>query len=159
MLELRRQPRPKWHVIYIDVEGARDAADLFADILAQLASHPTYRRRIENIPGWQAAKDILSAADVSAKAGDLKVEFASAMRADWQRRPDQIRARLAATEAEGRLLIVIDELEAASREKPGWATQEALALLQRIIKAQQQRKRSGARFRYRLRHLLRGCCH
>ena len=113
MLELRRQPSPTWHVIYIDVEGARDAADLFADILAQLASHPTYQRRIENIPGWQAAKDILSAvANFSAKArvGDLKVEFASAMRTDWQRCADQILARLVATKAEGRLLIIIDEL-------------------------------------------------
>ena len=112
MLELRRRPHPKWHVIYVDVEGAADAADLFADILAQLASHPTYRRGIENIPGWRAAKDILSAANFSAGArvGELKVEFASAMRADWHRRADQIRARLAATEAEERLLVIIDEL-------------------------------------------------
>ena len=118
MLELRRRPHPNWHVIYIDVEGAADAADLFADILAQLASHPTYRRGIENIPGWQAAKNILSAANFSAKArvgelGELKVEFASAMRADWHRRADQIRARLAMPEAEEpeeRLLVIIDEL-------------------------------------------------
>ena len=112
MLELRRRPHPKWHVIYIDVEGAADAADLFADILAQLAGHPTYRRGLENIPGWQAAKDILSAANFSAKArvGELKVEFASAMRADWHRRADQIRARLAMPEAEERLLVIIDEL-------------------------------------------------
>ena len=112
MLELRRRPHPKWHVIYTDVEGAADAADLFADILAQLAGHPTYRRGLENIPGWQAAKDILSAANFSAKAraGELKVEFASAMRTDWHRRADQIRARLAATEADERLLVIIDEL-------------------------------------------------
>ena len=118
MLELRRRPHPNWHVIYINVEGATDAADLFADILAQLASHPTYRRGIENIPGWHAAKNILSAANFSAKArvgelGELKVEFASAMRADWHRRADQIRARLAMTEAqqaEERLLVIIDEL-------------------------------------------------
>ena len=112
MLEMERRPHPNWHVLYIDVEGAADAADLFADILAQLASHPTYRRGLENIPGWQAAKNILNAADFSAKArvGELKVEFASAMRADWHRRADQIRARLAATEAEERLLVIIDEL-------------------------------------------------
>lgn len=112
MLELRRQPRPNWHVIYVDVEGAADAADLFADILVQLAAHPAHRRGLENIPGWQAAKDILSAANFSAKTpvGDLKVEFASAMRTNWRRRADQIRARLAATEAEGRLLIIVDEL-------------------------------------------------
>lgn len=112
MLEMERRPHPNWHVLYIDVEGAADAADLFADILAQLASHPTYRRGLENIPGWQAAKNILNAADFSAKArvGELKVEFASAMCADWHRRADQIRARLAATEAEERLLVIIDEL-------------------------------------------------
>ena len=113
MLELRRRPHPKWHVIYTDVEGAADAADLFAGILAQLADHPTYRRGLENIPGWQAAKDILGAAsNFSAKArvGELKVEFASAMRTDWHRRADQIRARLAATEADERLLVIIDEL-------------------------------------------------
>ena len=112
MLELQRRPHPNWHVIYIDVEGAADAADLFADILAQLASHPTYRRGIENIPGWQAAKDIFSAANFNAKVrvGELKVEFASAMRTDWHRRADQIRARLAVMEAEERLLIIIDEL-------------------------------------------------
>ena len=112
MLEMERRPHPNWHVLYIDVEGAADAADLFADILAQLASHPTYRRGLENIPGWQAAKNILNAADFSAKArvGELKVEFASAMRTDWHRRADQIRARLAATEADERLLVIIDEL-------------------------------------------------
>ncbi len=112
MLEMERQPHPKWHVIYVDVQGAADAADLFAGILAQLASHPTYRRGLENIPGWRAAKDTLSAASKLTKAhvGELKVEFASAMRTDWHRRADQIRARLAATEAEERLLVIIDEL-------------------------------------------------
>ena len=112
MLELRRQPRPNWHVIYIDVEAAASAAELFADVLAQLASHPAYRHRIENIPGWQAARNILRAANISAKArvGDLKVEFASAMRADWHSRADQIRARLAAADAEERLLVIVDEL-------------------------------------------------
>ena len=49
MLELRRQPRPNWHVIYIDVEGAADAADLFADILVQLAAHPAHRRGLEQL--------------------------------------------------------------------------------------------------------------
>ena len=135
MLELQHEPRPNWHVIYVDVEGAADAADLFADILAQLASHATYRRGIENIPGWQAAKDILSAADFSAKArvGDMKVELASAMRADWHRRADQIRARLAATEAEGRLLIVIDELPLlVSRLVDGGKKQEAGLFLSKL---------------------------
>ncbi len=135
MLELRRQPRPNWHVIYVDVEGAADAADLFADILAQLASHATYRRGIENIPGWQAAKNILSAADFSAKArvGDMKVELASTMRADWHRRADQIHARLAATEAEGRLLIVIDELPLlVSRLVASGSRQDAELLLSKL---------------------------
>ena len=135
MLELRRQPRPNWHVIYIDVEGAADAADLFADILAQLASHSTYRRGIENIPGWQAAKNILRAANFSAKTrvGDLKVEFASAMRVDWHRHADQIRARLAATEAEGRLLIIIDELPLlVSRLVDNGLKQDAELLLSKL---------------------------
>ena len=135
MLELRRQPRPNWHVIYIDVEGAAGAADLFADVLAQLASHPTYRRGIENIPGWQALKSILSTANFSAKAriGDLKMELVSAMRADWHRRADQIRARLAATEAEGRLLIIIDELPLlVSRLVDNGARQEAELLLSKL---------------------------
>ena len=136
MLELRRRPHPNWHVIYIDVEGAADAADLFADILAQLASHPTYRRGIENIPGWQAAKNILSAANVSAKArvGELKVEFASAMHADWHRRADQIRARLAMPEAEERLLVIIDELPllVARLVDNGPRRRAALAVLSRL---------------------------
>ena len=135
MLELRRQPRPNWHVIYIDVEGAADAADLFADILAQLAGHPTYRRGIENIPGWQAAKNIFGAANFSVKAGvgDLKVELASAMRVDWHRRADQIRARLAATEAEGRLLIIIDELPLlVSRLVENGPKQDAELLLSKL---------------------------
>lgn len=113
MLELRRQPRPNWHVIYIDVEGATDAADLFADILAQLAAHPAHRRGLENIPGWQAAKDILRRATNlrgKVRLPGFKMELAGAMRADWHRRADQIRARLAATKAEGQLLIIIDEL-------------------------------------------------
>ena len=135
MLELRRQPRPNWHVIYIDVEGAADAADLFADILAQLAGHPTYRRGIENIPGWQAAKNIFGAANFSVKAGvgDLKVELASAMRVDWHRRADQIRARLAATEAEGRLLIIVDELPLlVSRLVENGPKQDAELLLSKL---------------------------
>ena len=122
-------------MIYIDVEGAADAADLFAGVLAQLASLPAYRRRIENIPGWQAASKILGAANISAKAsvGDLKVEFASAMRADWHRRADQIRTRLVATEAEGRLLVIIDELPLlVSRLMDNGARQDAELLLSKL---------------------------
>ena len=135
MLELRRQPRPNWHVIYVDVQGAQDAADLYADILAQLADHPKYRRGIESIPSWQAAKDILSAANFSAKTpvGDLRVEFASAMQADWHRRADQIRARLAATQPEGRLLIIIDELPfLVSRLVDNGAKRDAELLLSKL---------------------------
>ena len=57
MLELRRQPRPNWHVIYVDVEGAADAADLFADILAQLASHPNVSARHREHPRLAGGKE------------------------------------------------------------------------------------------------------
>ncbi len=135
MLELQDQPRPSWRVIYVDVQGAKNAADLYADILAQLAGDPTYRRTIENIPGWQAAKNILNATNFSAKAhvGNLKVEFASAMRGDWHRRADQIRARLATTEAEERLLIIIDELPLlVSRLVENGAKRDAELLLSKL---------------------------
>ena len=113
MLELRRQPRPNWHVIYIDVEGAADAADLFADILVQLAAHPAHRRGLENIPGWQALRNTLRrAANLRAKVRfpGVKMELAAIVRAGWPRWADQIRARLAAREAGERVLIIIDEL-------------------------------------------------
>ena len=59
MLEVRRKPCPSWDVLYVDVEGARGAADCFAAILAELAANPTYRRGIEGIPGWNAIASVL----------------------------------------------------------------------------------------------------
>ncbi len=43
MQELQRNPRTNWDVVYIDVEDARGAADLFARIIAGLAQDGRYR--------------------------------------------------------------------------------------------------------------------
>ncbi|MCY4059575.1 MAG: ATP-binding protein [Gammaproteobacteria bacterium] len=41
MRELHRDPRANWDVVYVDVEDARGAADLFARVMAELAQHAT----------------------------------------------------------------------------------------------------------------------
>ena len=91
---------------------------------------------IENIPGWQALKNTLRrAANLRAKVRfpGVKMELAGTMRADWHRRADQIRARLAATEAGGRLLIIIDELPVlVSRLIDNGARQDAELLLSKL---------------------------
>ena len=43
MLELHRDPRQNWDVVYVDLEYGDSPADCVAAILAGLAAHPTYR--------------------------------------------------------------------------------------------------------------------
>ncbi|MDE0055406.1 MAG: hypothetical protein OXT64_14315 [Gammaproteobacteria bacterium] len=63
MRELHPDPRANWDVVYVDVEDARGAADLFARVMAELAQHGRYRNRLGSgqLPhalrsGWASLK-------------------------------------------------------------------------------------------------------
>ncbi|MYN65977.1 MAG: ATP-binding protein [Acidobacteria bacterium] len=110
MLELRRAPRRKWDVVYVDVEGAAGAADCVAAIVAAPAADPRYRNRFEAIPFSNAVKDVLARLQ-SVSVDVLRVELKDAIGREWEHAADQLLARLTSLpDTGGNLLIIIDEL-------------------------------------------------
>ena len=112
MLELRRKPRAKWHVVYVDVEGVSGPADWVAAVMAELAGSPTYRTWLEAVPFGKSLSDVwqqLGTAQVTSPF--LRVELRSAMGNEWPDAMDRLQARLAKLpEANAHLLIIVDEL-------------------------------------------------
>ena len=110
MLELRRAPRKKWDVVYVDVEGAAGPADCVAAIVAELAADPRYRNRFEGIPFSNAVKDVFARLQ-SVSVDVLRVELKDAMGREWEHAADQLLARLTSLPDTGsNLLIIVDEL-------------------------------------------------
>lgn len=112
MLELRREPRPNWHVAYVDVEGAESPSDFVATVISELASAPAYRSWLEAMSWGRTVGDLwaqLRGAQISIPF--LRVELKSALGSEWADAMDRLQARLAALpEDDGRLLIIVDEL-------------------------------------------------
>ena len=107
MQELQRDPRADWDVVYIDVEDARGAADLFARVLAELAQDGRYRNWLESglLPhalrsAWASLKHVKT----------LGVELTKALGRDWASAADYLEKRLERLPDGRRLLIIIDEL-------------------------------------------------
>ncbi len=134
MLELHREPREDWEVIYIDVEGGDGPADCVASILAALAAHPKYQTRIEAMPFSNAVKDLLRGVSVGASISVLQVELKQAIGSDWGQAADQLEARLTSLDdAGGKLLIIVDELPILiSRMLRGEQKGDAELLLSRL---------------------------
>ena len=134
MLELHREPREDWEVIYIDVEGGDGPADCVASILAALAAHPKYQTRIEAMPFSNAVRDLLRGVSVGASISVLQVELKQAIGSDWGQAADQLEARLTSLDdAGGKLLIILDELPILiSRMLRGERKEEAELLLSRL---------------------------
>ena len=112
MLELRREPPPNWHVVYVDVEGAESPSDFVATVIAELASTPAYRSWLEAMPLGRTVGDFwaqLRGAEMSVPF--LRVELKSALGNEWADAMDRLQARLAALpEGDRHLLIIVDEL-------------------------------------------------
>ena len=112
MLELRREPRANWHVVYVDVQGVSGPADWVAAVMAELAVSPTYRTWLEAVPFGKSLSDVwqrLGNAQVTSPF--LRVELRSAMGNEWPDTMDRLQARLSQLpEANAHLLIIVDEL-------------------------------------------------
>ena len=107
MRELHRDPRANWDVVYIDVEDARGAADLFARLISELAQDGRYRNWLEagRLPhalrsGWASFKHVKV----------LGVELEKALGRDWAPVADYLEKRLERLPEGRRLLIIVDEL-------------------------------------------------
>lgn len=107
MRELHRDPRANWDVVYVDVEDARGAADLFARVMAELAQDGRYRSWLGSgqLPhalrsGWASLK----------RAKVLGVELERTLRSDWPPAADHLERRLERLPDGRRLLVIIDEL-------------------------------------------------
>lgn len=105
MLELKRDPRAGWDVVYIDVEAEEGAADLFARVEAALLQHPRYRT-------WFTSGrfQVRSALDSIKQVKALKLEIKRTTGRNWARAADRIERQLEHQLDGRRLLIVIDEL-------------------------------------------------
>lgn len=105
MLELERDPRAGWDVVYINVEAAESAADLLARVHAALLQHPRYRTWLKL--GWFRVTSAFAEVN-HAKA--LSVEIKRTLGRDWVRAADRLERQLERQSDGRRLLIVIDEL-------------------------------------------------
>ncbi len=107
MQELQRDPRANWDVVYIDVEDARGAADLFARVIAELAQDGRYRNWLESGRLPHALRSAwVSFTHVKA----LSVELKRALGRDWAPAADYLEKRLERLPEGRRLLIIVDEL-------------------------------------------------
>ena len=109
MLELNRNPKENWDVIFINVEGGSSAADFVATMLSEMAQHEGYRRWFEALPFWQNMKRA-SASIKSIGLKALRIELSGALDRDWGRAMDQLATRLAGVPDGRHLLMIVDEL-------------------------------------------------
>ena len=107
MRELQRDPRPNWDVVYINVEDARGAADLFARVIAALAQDSRYRNWLE---AGRLPQALRSAWTSLTHVKALGVELKRAVGQDWASTADYLEKRLERLPEGRRLLIIIDEL-------------------------------------------------
>ena len=75
MQELQRDPRERWAVIYVEVEGCDGAADCVAAILAAVAADPQHRSRFDAIPFSNAVKGVVQR--LQSVSLDVSARFAS----------------------------------------------------------------------------------
>ena len=112
MLELRRLPRPNWHVAYVDAQGAADPGDCVAAVIAELAAERSYRTWLEAVPLGKSVSDLWHkwrSGEVSSSF--LQVELRAALGSGWGEAMDRLQGRLGALpDADARLLIILDEL-------------------------------------------------
>ena len=128
MLELARDPRRGWDVVYIDVESAEGAADLLARVHAGLLQHPRHRTWLRS--GWSQVTGALGKV-THAKA--MSVEIKRTVGRDWARAAERLERQLGRLPDDGRLLIVIDELPILiARMDAGDRTEEAWLLLAKL---------------------------
>ncbi|MYE84560.1 MAG: AAA family ATPase [Gammaproteobacteria bacterium] len=107
MRELEWDPRLTWDVVYIDVEDASGAADLFARVIAALARDGRYRNWLEAGRLPHALRSVWTSL-TQVKA--LGVELKRAVGQDWASTADYLERRLERLPEGRRLLIIIDEL-------------------------------------------------
>ena len=81
MLELARDPRAGWDVVYTNVEAAEGAADLLARLQAALLQHPRYRTWLNS--GWSQVSSAIAKV-THAKA--MSVEIKRTLGRDCSRR-------------------------------------------------------------------------
>ena len=105
MLELERDPRAGWDVVYINVEAAESAADLLARVHAALLRHPRFSTWLKL--GWSGVRSTLAKV-TQAKA--MSVEIKRTLGRDWVLAADRLERQLERESDGRRLLIVIDEL-------------------------------------------------
>ena len=139
MLELERDPRKGWDVVYINVEAAESAADLLARVHAALLQHPRFRTWL-NL-GWSAVTGTLAKVTHTKALG---VEIKHTLGRDWARAADRLERQLERQLDGRRLLIVIDELPIliARMLDSGDRVEEASLLL---AKLRQWRQAQGLR--------------
>ena len=112
MLQLRHQPRPNWHVAYVDTQGAAGPRDCVAAVIGELASERSYRTWLEAVPLGKSVGDLWRkwrSGEISSPF--LQVELRAALGSGWGDAMDRLQGRLGALPgADARLLIILDEL-------------------------------------------------
>ena len=109
MMELHRDPRNGWVVVYADVEACTAPDEIIAEILGVLAEKDEFQQRF-----WD--KRIGSIKKAAGRVGSFsidifKVEMRPAMKNNWKREAERLQKRLQSLILDDRkVLIIIDEL-------------------------------------------------
>lgn len=140
MLELARDPRAGWDVVYTNVEAAEGAADLLARVEAALLGHPRYRTWLKS--SWSQVSSAIAKV-THAKA--MSVEIKRALGRDWVRAAERLERQLGHLPDDRRLLVVIDELPVliARMLDSGDRTEEASLLLAKLRQWRQAPELNG----------------
>ena len=112
MMELKRQPRPGWTVVYVDVEACDDAKTCITEIVDELSRIPKFKKHFQWTKRRESLRNFVKGLDV--RAGSASVKLDSDADRSWVGYANRVMDRMREMAAENvKLLIIIDELPIA----------------------------------------------
>lgn len=112
MMELKRQPRPGWTVVYVDVEACDDVNTCITEIVDELSRVPKFKKHFQWTQRRESLGNFLNRVNVKAGSTGLKLESDPSRK--WIRYADRVMSQMRKMATEDiKLLIIIDELPIA----------------------------------------------
>lgn len=112
MMELKRQPRPGWTVVYVDVEACREAKTCITGIVDELSRVPKFKKHFQWTKRRESLHNFVKGIDI--KAGSVSVKLGNDADHSWIGYADRVMDHMREMAAEDlKLLIIVDELPIA----------------------------------------------
>lgn len=128
MMELKRQPRPGWTVVYVDVEACDDAKTCITEIVDELSRIPKFKKHFQWTKRRESLRNFVKGLDVRAGSAGLRLESDAGRK--WIRYADRVMAQMREMATDDiKLLIIIDELPIAIARMAAGASNPDEAIL------------------------------